>query len=817
MAGAEGATTLWAQATASSATIPLGALAGLIPDEVRSDDLFELVRRTAAALRDSGAGAEVLLVVDDAQLLDPASAALVLQLATARHVFVVVTVRSGEPTPDAVDTLWKDAGAHRVDLDRLDDSAIATLVETALGSAVEQTTIARIVDVCIGNPLYAREVVLGAVESGRIRQERGLWQMKGRPGVTPSLSALITRRIGTLTTDLRQLLEMVALGEPLGIDELTQVASYDALEAGEERGMVAISAAATDTDVRLAHPLYGDVIIAQLPLVRARSHRLRLAEVIQQRRPFTPDDALRATRLLQGAGAEIPGGLLVDAAAAANRSGDPDLAAELARLAMDAGMGLPAVLLLARAHMNRDRYLDAEEVLAAAEPTAAGDPGALEYVTQRLHVLYWALQRAEQAKALLDRGLGWSDDVEWRSGLEPWRVTLAGYDQGFAEQLASIDQALSQPGLDADARRGLENTRGMALLTAGRHREAEVVARRLRPSPPLRDDLDVYALGLTIMAGAESGEDRPGLRSYMAGTLRESIRHDDHETSGMAAIMLASLDIDAGCFRDAARWLAEAEIQFEHRDTFQTLTSVRALQVGIACFTGQPAAARAAADSMHRRIAAHGQTPVQQIYLACGEGWAARARGAADAPQVFLSRAGSGTDPTMRSRLLHEALRAGARAAPIAQALTELANEGDSSMMQARAAHGQALAARDAAALLAAADQLHDVGCSAAAVETAIAAAEQFVAQGREDSARRAAVRASELHPADQGWELPIIDGLGATAVQLTAREAQIAALAANGLSNQQIADQLVISVRTAETYVYRAMRKRGVDNRGDL
>ena len=77
MAGAEGATTLWAQATASSATIPLGALAGLIPDEVRSDDLFELVRRTAAALRDSGAGAEVLLVVDDAQLLDPASAALV--------------------------------------------------------------------------------------------------------------------------------------------------------------------------------------------------------------------------------------------------------------------------------------------------------------------------------------------------------------------------------------------------------------------------------------------------------------------------------------------------------------------------------------------------------------------------------------------------------------------------------------------------------------------------------------------------------------------------------------------------------------------
>ena len=46
-----GPASLWAQATASSATIPLGALAALIPDEVRSDDPLELVRRTVAALR----------------------------------------------------------------------------------------------------------------------------------------------------------------------------------------------------------------------------------------------------------------------------------------------------------------------------------------------------------------------------------------------------------------------------------------------------------------------------------------------------------------------------------------------------------------------------------------------------------------------------------------------------------------------------------------------------------------------------------------------------------------------------------------------
>ena len=70
---------------------------------------------------------------------------------------------------------------------------------------------------------------------------------------------------------------------------------------------------------------------------------------------------------------------------------------------------------------------------------------------------------------------------------------------------------------------------------------------------------------------------------------------------------------------------------------------------------------------------------------------------------------------------------------------------------------------------------------------------------------------------ADQGWELPVIDGLNGVAVELTPREAQIATLAARGLTNQEIADQLVLSVRTVETYVYRAMQKRGVDNRRDL
>lgn len=92
-----------------------------------------------------------------------------------------------------------------------------------------------------------------------------------------------------------------------------------------------------------------------------------------------------------------------------------------------------------------------------------------------------------------------------------------------------------------------------------------------------------------------------------------------------------------------------------------------------------------------------------------------------------------------------------------------------------------------------------------------------FAAEGRQDSARRAAARARELHAMGQQGTPPRLEGLDADAVELTPREAQIVELARRGLSNAEIADRLVLSVRTVESHLYRAMRKLGVDDRRDL
>jgi DNA-binding CsgD family transcriptional regulator len=51
----------------------------------------------------------------------------------------------------------------------------------------------------------------------------------------------------------------------------------------------------------------------------------------------------------------------------------------------------------------------------------------------------------------------------------------------------------------------------------------------------------------------------------------------------------------------------------------------------------------------------------------------------------------------------------------------------------------------------------------------------------------------------------------------LSAREREIANLVAQGLSNREISERLVMSTRTVEGHIYRACTKRGLRNRAEL
>ncbi len=208
----------------------------------------------------------------------------------------------------------------------------------------------------------------------------------------------------------------------------------------------------------------------------------------------------------------------------------------------------------------------------------------------------------------------------------------------------------------------------------------------------------------------------------------------------------------------------------------------------------------------------------QAAYVARAEGWAARLQSGAEAAERLLRDAESlSAMPGFAAQLVYEALRAGASPPAAAAELTRLAEQCDNQLVAAYHRHATALAARDGEALLAVAEELAAIGALTYAVEAATAAARTFLADGRQDSARRAASRARSLHTPGHGAEPPHVDGLDAAAIELTPREEQLVALARRNLSNAEIAEQLFLSVRTVETHLYRAMRKLGVSDRRDL
>ncbi|MGW0199710.1 response regulator transcription factor, partial [Nonomuraea sp. NPDC003201] len=57
----------------------------------------------------------------------------------------------------------------------------------------------------------------------------------------------------------------------------------------------------------------------------------------------------------------------------------------------------------------------------------------------------------------------------------------------------------------------------------------------------------------------------------------------------------------------------------------------------------------------------------------------------------------------------------------------------------------------------------------------------------------------------------------GLAAPQLTARQRQIAQLAASGLSNQDIADRLVLSRRTVANTLVQVYERTGLNSRAEL
>ena len=198
--------------------------------------------------------------------------------------------------------------------------------------------------------------------------------------------------------------------------------------------------------------------------------------------------------------------------------------------------------------------------------------------------------------------------------------------------------------------------------------------------------------------------------------------------------------------------------------------------------------------------------------------WVAAAEGGVS-EAVALARqaaevAASQHQPAVEVVALHTAVCFGDRT--VADRLAQLATQVDGPRARAAAAHAAALAADDGAALHAASVQLEQIGALLLAADAAAQAAAVHTRQDRRGSAQTAATRAHHLAQACEGARTPALAALAAP-LPLTDREREIVTLAAGGLSNREIAQRLVVSVRTVENHLYRASTKLGTTDRAEL
>jgi DNA-binding CsgD family transcriptional regulator len=813
-----GAMVGWVQGTRSAAAVPLAACAELLPPDARADDPLLQLQRTARTLRENAAGRSIVIGVDDAQRLDPASAALVLQLVMTGTAFVLATVRSSEPCPDAVESLWKDAGAERLELRPLSEAHTAELIEAVLGGPVEQRACRWVYDTSQGNVLYVHELVRTALAAEAFVSVDGYWRLTKRPAPSTSLSELVGGRLSELDEGERRVVELLALGEPLRLPELVSLAGVETTSAVEARGIIRVDGGGAASTVRLAHPLYGDAVRASLPVIRAAQTCRQLATTVQARGDRSREDALLIARWLLDAGDPVPTDLTMEAAAAAIAAGDPELGERLGRMALEDGAGVPAALLLARALAVRQRYQDAEDVLAPLEGSLETQDTALVYLQQRVVGLMWGLHRGKDALAVVNRALEWWDDPVWRHKLEPIRLRAVSMNTDFRTAAELSAQALADEVLEPAERRQIEVIHAAHLFFSGSVRHAYDLIVRLRPPVPLRDEADELAMMMSSVAGSMSGWAIDEVERWMGRALRDAVRTYDEAAAGISASALGALCLLRGRYVDAGRWIREALVHLEYHDPFWTRKSVHATLAGVAYYTGDTEGV-AAAMARSRAATAGQQIDTWRATVARGEAWLALAVGdSSGAQRLLLECAERFTEiPVYAALLYHEAMRAGAPPRQVHAPLAALREQCDARLALAYIDDAAARAGGDPAAVLACADEFEAIGALRHASECAAAAAEMLAEGGRQDSARRAAARSRELHGRCQGGRPPEVRALESHPLSLTDRERHFVELAAQGLSNIEIAERFVLSVRTVESHLYRAMQKLGVKDRRDL
>ncbi len=779
------------------------------------------------------ANGPLLLAVDDEQWLDrPSARALqfALRRVEMRPVAVLATMRidQRERVADVASAVAPER-LQRVRLGPLSLGALHELLKARLGQTLTRPLLGSIERACGGSPFYALEIARALEAQPASVPARAL-------PVPTDMAELVARRLRQLPRRTRdELLKASAMAHPS-----LSLLDREALAPAVEARLVSVR----DDDVlEFAHPLFAAALYAAASREQRRRlhHELagQVGDVEEQARhlALASDGPDEAVALALDRGADL-----------AYRRGAPEVAAELAELAAQR-TPQEAVDLRDQRYLRAVRHHvkagERERAGALAEQVIAGCTSA--------HVRAWALYLLGEVRGLesppaaiplLEQALACAgDDTSLQAQVQTSLGSLAVVIADADGALRHLGRAVELAQLAGDGALLAEATalRAQAALMFGRGLDEPALERALELEDPERDVLFQLRPSLNVAQVYEFTGRIAAARALLVGLRERIVARGEESDLAYVLVHLAGTSLLAGDLERAEREANDAlrVAELNGQDIFCAFSlAMRALARAL---RGDAIASRSdvtQALEISERIGwPHGISLARwaQGALALSEGDAAAATAALEPVVALIEQIGVYEWPIAMA--LPDAIDALVATGELEHAATLTASLAAWGRTHDRP-WALALSARCQALLHAAAGDLPAAERAArrAVVEHErlpmpfeLARTQLVLGQIQRRCGQRRAARESLQHAhalfeqigapvwAHKAHSEMARIGVRRAPGELTDSEQRVAALAANGLSNREIAAQLFISRRTVEANLARAYRKLAIRSRAEL
>jgi DNA-binding CsgD family transcriptional regulator len=770
----------------------------------------------------AGRGAPVLLLLDDAHHLDDASAGVVADLISAGWATVVAAARPRPGLPQPLEQLWYDGLAERVDLRPLNREQIEEVLAHVLDGTVPAATVDSVWSASGGNPRILDALLHDAAEAGVLAKRNGIWMLLGPvPADGVQLTAVVTKDHIRRGPEEQEALKLIALAGPVGRKVIEDISGAAVVRSLLDQQMI-IESPGVPAELSMWNALFANAIRSTL----SASRSLQLLEKIrvhQNGAVLRGEGMLRSVEWAFECGLRVSDPDMLDAAREALRRFRNVSARTIAAKIQDPALVPLAMALQARALYNEGAYSQAAHLLDACWGQLANGPDGPAVLLLR------AAAHQANGHSLDALAEDMRQHLREHTGEDPRAQDQLNQVMRFLQLGAAVDVgALAtevreiQSNSSAEAGGEPVKVLGEALLAhalaaAGRAGEGlDSALLAASDLPPLEDSVfffPEFVLGRLVtdylaMGEWESAERE--LNNYAVGHAPGAATFN-----GSLQVLRGYSLLRQGRMERAYQVLLPAVEALRLNDPLQLFRFGSSLGFYAAARLGDTAQAKRLEQDF--TDAAGG--PAHEL-LAAAYGAAA---------SEYLSRDGKGLAAL---HTLATTQDAAARAGTLLEILAICWDLGDPSVIPmaqsvAQAVEGRwaqamlTLAARweaaDGDALMATAASLEESGFVNLARE-AYARASTVLEQAGERRRSRQAVALREKCDHELGERFR--EGrfiAAAPAVHLTRREQDIVGLAVQGLTDREIAQRLMVSVRTVEGHLYRTYVKLGVRSREEL